>query len=368
MTPILEEEVVSTAELDRLIPLETRLSADEAMLERERRLTTANKELSLALAKSRTEYKRQITNHIGAAKISTATANYNRLRHEMATIPNRFAHTPEGEKLAIAELRRLAKEKHELYHGMKFDVPGAIAIRKESLAQARAPIGKLIALDQEVPQKPNVPPPRLRDRTMAFAWKAAPYQWQWSSIQVSDGSGGYRNRTANGHSTTGEIDLTSTMQLYGADDSDYSRTDTMAEVGFWYQMPAAGLIEAWVFLQDIQTDYAGSLYDESGCSNADIEQLNRVYIWTSGSVERYSTLVDYRRGESEGHWSVLATNPGTVIARQLFSQKSYAAGEWVLVTAGVRDFNYFWVDDMSCTSQMVSRFFVKNVAIRSTGG
>ena len=29
--------------------------------------------------------------------------------------------------------------------------------------------------------------------------------------------------------------------------------------------------------------------------------------------------------------------------------------------------NYFWVDDMTCRSRMTSQFFLKQVAVRSTG-
>jgi hypothetical protein len=34
---------------------------------------------------------------------------------------------------------------------------------------------------------------------------------------------------------------------------------------------------------------------------------------------------------------------------------------------GVRDMNYFWVNDMSCRSTMTSSWFVNHVVIRSTG-
>ena len=157
------------------------------------------------------------------------------------------------------------------------------------------------------------------------------------------------------------------IERFGADDSDWLKTDTMCEVGFWYRMPVAGILEVWAWFQDINTDYTGFLNDESGCSDADVHQLSRLYLWTNASTERYSTMVDYHRGEHEGSWGNTLTSPGTVIAKHFFSQKTYAAGEWVYAAIGVRDYNYFWVDDMSCRSRMYSKWFVKQTAVRSTG-
>jgi hypothetical protein len=133
-------------------------------------------------------------------------------------------------------------------------------------------------------------------------------------------------------------------------------------------MPAAGLVEVWVWYQDIDTDYAGHLWDESGCSDASVQQLSRAYLWTIDSTERYSTIVDYRRGESEGGWAVGGpTGSGVILPKHFFSHETYAAGERVYVAAGIRDMNYFWVDDMSCRSIMHSNWFVHHVAVRSTG-
>lgn len=133
-------------------------------------------------------------------------------------------------------------------------------------------------------------------------------------------------------------------------------------------MPAAGLLDVWAWYQDINTDYTGFLYDESGCSDADVHQLSRLYLWTGGATERYVTVVDDKRGEDdEGERANYFKAPGTVTAWHFYSPKAYAAGEWVYGAIGVRDYNYFWVNDMTCRSRMVSQWFVKQIAVRSTG-
>ena len=47
------------------------------------------------------------------------------------------------------------------------------------------------------------------------------------------------------------------MWLYGADDSDYAYTNALSEVWVWYRMPAAGMVEAWLYLQCIDGLYNG---------------------------------------------------------------------------------------------------------------
>jgi hypothetical protein len=241
-----------------------------------------------------------------------------------------------------------------------------VIIRKKYLKRAVEILKQGADLGAEMPADDQAEEPKPTNNP--WTWIFPPFAHQWVNLVVSDGSRGQRYRTFNTSATTGEIALWNRMNLSGADDSDWSQIDIMGEVGFWFQMPAAGLVEVWIRYQDINTDYTGNLQDESGCSDANLQQLSRAYLWTAGSTERYSTIVDYRRGESEGSWAVGGPSmPGDIISKHLFSNQSYATNEWVYVSVGIRDMNYFWVDDMSCRSDMMSRWFVNHVAIRSTG-
>jgi hypothetical protein len=175
-------------------------------------------------------------------------------------------------------------------------------------------------------------------------------------------------RTISTNSSTGEIKVESWIELVEASDSDYLKTDLMSEVGFLFQMPAPGLLEMWAWYQDINTDYTGYLADESGCSDASVHQLSWQYLWTGGSTERYFTAFEKNYGEDdEGPLAEYLSLPGSVVARHFFSNKAYAAGEWVYAAIGVQDYNYFWLNDMSCRSHMTSQYFIKQTAVRSTG-
>ncbi len=347
------------------VPLKDHMALEDKIVERQKRLLAKNNELNLGINGLREGYRQAIRGLIGEKKYRANLEKLQKICQQFKVDPNQPVLNNQSEKAEQERRRLLVREKHNFYHQLGFDTTGAVALRKETVAKAKLLTGRLIDLDLEMAPGPPVPEPKPTNNPWTWYWP--PYTYQWGSVPYSGGSAGSVWKSANSSATTGEINLMSWIQLYGADDSDWLKTDAMCEVGVWFRMPAAGILEVWVWFQDINTDYSGFLSDESGCSDADVHQLSRLYLWTGGSTERYVTMVDYTRGESEGSWGNSLTAPGAVVARQFFSQKAYAADEWVYAAIGARDFNYFWVDDMSCRSRMYSQYFVKQLAIRSTG-
>jgi len=356
----------SIQQLEADTPLDASIALQEDQLQRQKRLLQSSKDLSLQLRRLHDEYKEEILYLVGKERFDKYIGQYAELLARFAAVPGSFSRTRDGSRSEEEARKHLKAEKHRLYHAMGFDTSRAIVLRKRYLQRAREALDSSLEPDAQIPADASTVAPEPTSNP--WTWVFPPYVHGWTSIQESNGSRGVRQRTLSATPTSGEINLWSRNELYGADDSDWSRIDIMSEVGFWFRMPAAGLVEAWIRYQDVNTDYTGQLGDESGCSDADIQQLSRVYLWTSGSTERYSTVVDYHRGEREGSWAVGgATGPGATLSRQFFSNRTYAAGEWVYVAAGARDLNYFWVDDMWCRSVMQTRWFVNHVVVRSTG-
>jgi hypothetical protein len=346
--------------------MDARLAAGEQLLERQRHLLETERKVSDGLSRLREQYKEEIRSIVGAEAWDSHQEQYRELLSRFAETRDRFARTPAGEKKEKKHEEGLKKEKHEFYHGLGFDTRKAIVTRAKYVKKARQILDASLEADAEIPDDAELEEPEPTSNP--WTWVFPPYNHQWTYTAASTGSRGSRSRSLSASGVSGEISLWNRMALYGADDSDWSKTDIMAEVGFWFRMPAAGLVEVWIRYRDIDTDYTGRLWDESGCSDANVRQLSRAYLWTSGSSERYSTVIDYRRGESSGSWARGGpTAPGAILSRHLFSHRSYATNEWVDVRAGVRDMNYFWVDDMGCRSTMTSKWHVDHVAIRSTG-
>ena len=353
--------------LETHIPLAARLDLDEQTLERERRLLADSRELSLGLNRLHEEYRRRIREMVGEERYRENLPRFLDLQNRFAALAEKRALTPESERQMRELHRRLAGEKHEFYHGLGIDLPQVIQMRDEVIARAGEIVERSLHREQEMPPE-DIPEPEPTDNP--WSWRFPPYAHQWGAIITSYGThpNGKIWKSAGANAQTGQLSLSSWIELWGAGDSDYLKTDAMCEVGFWFQMPAAGLLDVWAYYQDINTDYTGFLYDESGCSDADVHQLSRLYLWTQGSTERYNTAVEVKKGEDdEGSWASYHTAPGTVVAVHFFSQRAYAAGEWVYGAIGVKDYNYFWVDDMTCRARMVSQWFVKQIAVRSTG-
>jgi hypothetical protein len=364
---ILSVEETPAFEVEAQVAPDAWLANQELFIQRQQRLLERHKRLNKQLSDLRAEYKEEIEYLIGAEKMAKAKGQLADIVSRIATLPKKFPRTPAGEK-AEADLRqRLKFEKHQFYHSLGFDVRRAVMVRQKYVARSNQILELAIEHDAELPAGAETTAPKPTNNP--WTWIFPPYTNGWTNVVSSTGSAGSRLRTVTAVPGTGEIDLWSRQELFGADDSDWSLVDIMAEVGFHYRMPAAGLVETWIWYQDINTDYTGTLWDESGCSDASIQQLSRAYIWTAGSTERYATVVDYRRGENDGSWAVGGpTSAGQVLpAVHLFSNRSYAAGELVYISVGAEDNNYFWVDDMSCRSVMTTKWFVNHVAVRSSG-
>lgn len=364
---ILSVEETPALDLEAQVAPDAWLADQQLIIQRQQRLLDTHKRLSQQLSDLRAEYKEEINYLVGGEKAAKYAGQYAEILGRIAEIPKKFPRTPGGEK-DEAELRaRLKQEKHQFYHSLGFDTRRAVVVRKKYVERAKQILDRVREPDAQLPEGADTEAPKPTNNP--WTWVFPPFAQGWTNIVASNGSRGSRLRTVNASPTTGEIDLWSRQELFGADDSDWSLIDIMAEVGFRYRMPAAGLVEVWIWYQDINTDYTGTLWDESGCSDAFIQQLSRAYIWTMGSTERYATVVDYQRGESEGSWAVGGpTSPGQILSPvHLVSNKSYAAGDLVYISVGAEDHNYFWTDDMSCRSIMTTKWFVNHLAVRSTG-
>lgn len=134
---------------------------------------------------------------------------------------------------------------------------------------------------------------------------AAPCADAWGRAS----SGDTRGLTSASHSenrASGAINCTSYSRLVGADDSDSGWTRAMIEIRVGFRMPAAGMVEAWVTLQDVETGMNGRLRDESGCPDGSVRQISRADIWTNGGVERYQTIRERseRTDGSDRSWNI----------------------------------------------------------------
>jgi hypothetical protein len=352
------------------LPLDIRFAVAESSLEREKTLLTSAKSVSTTLNQLREGYKNDLNSLLGS-EMPRYHAFSQRKRERANDIRALYTATPEGEMLKKGLKRQLSGDEGEFLSSLKVDVNQVRKLQRDYMTRAAAALESGLMVSEKTPYVLVSPAEVPKYTENPWGWFYPPYgnKWGWRNW---DGSGGSRWVISHENEVTGVIGTQSDMHLHGADDSDYSYTNARSEIWVTYRMPAAGLIEAWLDLQPIDNRFSGCLEDEFGFSDANIQQLCRAYMQVASpgwGALRYMALVDYRRGEDEGCWAgnICGVTPGTHKWVQLFSMDSYAAGQWVTVAIGVHDYNYFWVNDMSCDAAVTNRWFVRRIAMRSTG-
>lgn len=349
---------------------EVLFAAIEASLGREKALLASERKISSALRQLHGQYKSELQTMLGA-EAQKYSVFQNRKRERAIDIQALYTVTPEGEMLKQTLQRQISSEARELLDGLAIDPAAVEKLQRDYMNRA------VVVLEEELRTKETTPyilvsPSALpKFASSPWRWYRPPYanKYGW---RYWDGSGGSRWVTTGENHVTGVVSIDSSMRLHGADDSDYSYTNALSEIWVNYRIPATGLIEGWAELEAIDNRFSGCLDDEWGFSDASIQQQSRIYMQVASpnwGGYRYGTLTDYRRGESEGCWSgrICGTPAGQIKWVQLFSMDSYPAGRDVTVAIGLHDYNYFWVNDMSCDASMTNRWFIKQVVLRSTG-
>lgn len=347
---------------------EARLAAVNDAATRDKELASTHFNLFRTLRQLKDECKKEIRSAIGAGKLEDYEKAHERAKQRFLDLANVTRSTTESLKLASQMRRQVLTDVKQTVGRLGIDAKKIEAIQKKYISEARSEIERAFLAREEAPYvevSPGEAPTRSHN---PWQWRSAPYDGQWGT-QGSDGTRGTRWVSHFENRLTGEINCWSSMNISGADDSDFTTTTAYSELQFWFQMPAAGLVEVWLYLQAIDTPWGGCLEDEWGISDADIQQRSQPYLWVISPFgnPRYGTLLDYRRGEDEGCWGGTIASGGDYRYAHLFSYDSYAAGQWILCGVGILDYNYFWVDDETCNTYLTNRWFLRDVAVRSTG-
>lgn len=352
--------------MEQEIPSDLRLQAMEDSIEREKAVLSTEKELTNALNQIREDYKKELRDALGS-NANKYLAFHQKTKDRIRDMRSFYTPSPEGEKIRVEFQKRSLTEARGFINSLGINSTNIENIQKKYIAQSRSAVQKALNIT-EVPYVEATPADLPKQTSNPWTWKSPPYDGNWGYWYWQRTGG---NSWVDNHQDrfNGAIGSWSGISLSGADDSDYSYTQSWSEIRVWFQMPAAGLVEAWAYLQCIDTPYSGSLSDEWGVSDASIQQLSMPYLKAvspAGGI-RYGGLRDYQRGEDDGSWSAVIANPGQYVYPHLFSTESYSAGQWVYLAIGVYDLNYFWVNDMSCSAYLTDRWFARNVVLRSTG-
>lgn len=344
-----------------------RIDAVAALIDRQRRIAGELAELAGVHEAEQCEYAKQIKGLVGPDVMTNNRGQYEDLKRQIAEIPFHHHPTSEGAVEGTRQRKALASQVHHLYHEIKLDTRQALGLRRDRKRRTMAAVDKFIHADEmeerfadELPELPHNP------------WKkhTSPYDYDWKWFSGNGSIGGW-DVDADADRKTGMLNLDSSVWIMHpwADEEEWVTLVNMAEIGFWYQMEAPGRVQVVAELKRIKATYNGCVEDESGCSDGHVRQKAEAYLITYSSqlgwgTEVYTPVYDKRYADDRDHcWSHI--HPYSVIKKAITSVRSHAAGEWVLVVVGIRNFHHFDLDDMSGHGEMDTRLDLDVVHAKS---
>jgi hypothetical protein len=352
------------------VPLKNRLQAVNLFIDRQKSIHTANSNLTTTLNQLSESCLKDIQTLIAGAQLRSYISRHNETMKTLMAMPTTYKATTEGRQQMKTSRESLVKKSQEFVATLGVDARKIENTQKSYIKKSSDALKQYLEPKEEAPYVILDVKETPKETHNPWTWAFPPYIDEWGT-QWSYGTRGGRWNTHYENRNTGQVGTQGHMWLYGADDSDYAYINAMSEIWVWYKMPAAGMVEAWLYLQCIDGTYSGCMEDEWGWSDIDVYQRSRPYmeVFYPAGGRRYGTLLDFHIGECDCCWSgrVSNANPGDFRYSHLFSTQSYAANQWVLIAFGLHDYNYFWVNDESCDLSMLNRWFMHHLAIRSTG-
>jgi hypothetical protein len=155
-----------------------------------------------------------------------------------------------------------------------------------------------------------------------------------------------------------------------ATDFDWGFIGYNTWIGFWYRMPATGLVEAWVEAQSAYSHHHLRFSDEFGWSDAFNYQDAAMGTRADGDSqgEWVFTTMSWMEGNGDsGHWDNQYLTPGNTYWAHTFSDLSFPKDSSVYIRAGARNYNAAFADDVSVYATLKARWFIKSVRVHSTG-
>ena len=327
------------------VPFETRQAVIAQRLLSEHADATRVGEHAAKLKLIRQEYKDQLVNLMGSSK-------YEQLRAyvaEQKRFQAKFFFPPRGPEMTQEEKQRFRRERREesqaFLHklGLNVEQIKALTKRVRSRMEELAPPpptrdGKLatVLMPSDVP--PNIRAHKTNPWTSAYP----PFGWAWGYEEIYN-VGFTFNPTLHLDANTGLVGNINQLINSDASDNDVAVYAYTTLVGFWYQMPAAGLITVWLEAVSRNCHHHLSLIDEFGWSDSQVVQRNlfclRATVGGAGAPVYSQADSFYSRGETDGYWDEHYFTIGDTYWHNVVSdgQIVFPGGAWVYVEVGTAE-------------------------------
>lgn len=360
------------------MPLKLQHAAMQNSIDHTRANFEKNKELSNHLEEIRGKCKKEINGLLGSE--AKEYREFHEKRREIArTMQPLFSSTPEGQKI------KSQFQKTRLYEANKFmkslgintnDFKSILSkYQQESksiIDKARSVEGSLklevAPIPAEVVQAdhPDSPwryihPPYFYSHGDAYVMWDGPISAgpMLTTHQVQSEGRHYENHL------TGEVSCSSYNAIIGADDYETQLVATSSVILIYFQMPAAGQLNIWSQWQCVESSHGGSLSNDWGWSDATIMQSCSLFMSVGEQLGQqeahYRLLFDERHTDEDVDWSSNMAMPGEYKTLNLVTDYPYSAGQWILLRAGIFDYNNAVLNDMTYSGRIANSWILNGI-------
>lgn len=355
------------------LPLEVQHASLEASIENEKAILSSNKELSKNLEEIRKACKKEIREVLGS-NYDEYISLRKRIRSRALEMRRLVRPNREGEKIKKEFDRESLAGKRKFITSVGDSVVSVRNIQKKFKAQTTLAVEKAL----NIVQTPDVDldPPVLQDTTTPWIYKVPPYYDSSGLVaRYHHGTVHYSGQSHYENASTGEMGTRSLIQMREEEEDSTCMSYARSDISVLFQLPVAGLVEVYVYLQCIDSSYNTWMFDEFGFSKMQLYQRNRVFLEEVYPLNtgvppprRYQTLLEiYKDDDDEdGSKSGEIAMPGESVYPHLFSTRAYATGELLIMKIGVESLQLAGVNDYECQGMLNSQWFVSKVALKST--
>ncbi len=352
------------------VPEETQKEAAGVSLELEQEELKQAQNLESSIKKISAEYEKELRGVVGDENLERYFEFRLPLRMQMRDAELKALPTVVGENEVEEKRLQSADKSREFLKEIDFDMARASKLRGEYQARIQKVFAEAVGRPDEAAYL-VLPENAPADIHNPWATYSPPYPgWAWACSWARSDEPYNPSFARYLNSAAGSLGTYTHTHVSGADNSDYAWVRYHTSMRFWYRMPAAGMVEVWMYMQCISSPYSGYLKDEWGWSDSvcDQESHARLRVIVPGpSAPRKSAVLDYRRTGTDATWSRSVAYPGQYRWKHIFSMDSYPANTWVLIEIGTEEWNRFWSNDVTIHSGMTMRWFLRNVYVRSSG-
>lgn len=329
----------------------------------------AQHELHAASAELVDRYEQKLSALVGSDRLGQLRRESAALRSEIRRISDAQPRNAQGRALVREAVKKLAPRREAIERSSGLDPKILGSLQREFSAH----IGDLIRKHrgEATPYLPNRQGEEDLGGWQFFAppYDGAEYSWFFDCEDTRLPRGNSLSSFETGFCSF-ELGFS---DLDTGDDTNVS-AEAYAGLGVWFEMPAAGLVQASIELQCahsladlVHTDEYGT---SRGYSNQDCRLTiqvndsakNETVLFEAGTNEEdYGTLIDHFRGGKPVY------TPGALLTLPLFSREAYTAGTWIYVKIALEGSAYSLVNDVSFSNFIQFDWFVRRINLRSSG-